>query len=50
MKYLILSTVITVKIKYVMKDGKTDDIIWEQEETSKYSPSNSHSGNFANRT
>ncbi len=45
-KYLILSTVITVKIKYVMKDGKTDDIIWEQEETSKYSPSNSHSGNL----
>jgi hypothetical protein len=44
-KYLILSTLVTVKINYVMKDGKTEDTIWEQEETCRYEPSKSSSGN-----
>jgi hypothetical protein len=44
-KYLILSTVVTVKIDYVIKDGKTEDVIWEQEEICTYQPNSSNSGN-----
>jgi hypothetical protein len=44
-KYLVLSTTVTVKLTYVIKDGKTDDILWQQEETVNYSPQSANSGN-----
>jgi hypothetical protein len=42
--YMILETVITVKIKYTLKSGFTGDVIWEHLQETVYRPSQSQSG------
>ncbi len=44
-RYLILSTTITVELKYVIKDGKTGETLWEDLRHVQYTPSSSSSGN-----
>lgn len=43
-QYLVLSTQITVKFKYILKCGKTGETIWESSETMIYSPQQSGGG------
>lgn len=45
-KYMLLSTIVTVELNYVIKDGKTGDVLWEQRETVKYKPENSNTGSL----
>ena len=48
-KYILLSTIVKVVLNYVIKDGKTGDVLWEQKETAKYKSQSSDTGNlFAN--
>jgi len=44
-KYLVLATQVTVEFDYVMKDGRTNDIIWQDHKQMVYTPQNSSSGN-----
>lgn len=44
-KYILLSTMVTVELKYEIKDGKTGDLLWEDNRVVQYSPSNNSSGN-----
>lgn len=44
-KYMVLSTVVNVKLAYVIKDCKTGDKLWEHEQAIAYTPQNSSTGN-----
>ena len=45
-KYVLITTQVTVGLVYTIKDGKTDDTLWEDRETMVYSPQNNqNSGN-----
>jgi len=46
-KYALLTTIVTVGINYQIRDGKTDQVIWENKEEMVYDPnkSSSSSGN-----
>jgi hypothetical protein len=44
-KYIVLSTTVTVELKYEIKDGKTGDLLWEDTRIVQYSPSSSSTGN-----
>ena len=44
-QYLLLSTQVNVELKYLIKDGKTGDTLWEDHEKMAYVPQNSSSGN-----
>ena len=45
-RYIILSTTITVNLDYVLKDGKTGDVLWSDSRTVQYTPQGSSSGNI----
>lgn len=45
-RYIVLSTTITVDIDYVIKDGKTGDILWQDSRLVQYTPQGSSSGNI----
>ena len=44
-KYLLLSTSVEVEISYVLKSGKTGEVLWEEHREKSYVPPNSSSGN-----
>jgi hypothetical protein len=44
-KYMLLSTQVTVALNYQIRDGKTDDILWENRADMVYQPQQSNSGN-----
>lgn len=44
-RYLIFNTKLTVGLNYVIKDGKTGDVLWQDARIVEYSPSQSSSGN-----
>ena len=44
-KYMVLSTQVTVALAYVIKDGKTGEILWEHQQNMVYVPQNNNSGN-----
>lgn len=44
-KYMVLSTQVTVALAYIIKDGKTGEILWEHQQNMVYVPQNNSSGN-----
>lgn len=44
-KYMVFSTQVTVDLAYVIKDGKTGEILWEHQQNMVYVPQNNSSGN-----
>lgn len=44
-RYIVLATTITVELDYVIKDGETGEILWQDFRHVEYTPSNSSSGN-----
>ena len=44
-KYMVFSTQVTVALAYVIKDGKTGEILWEHQQSMVYVPQNNSSGN-----
>ena len=42
-KYVLLATKITVSLEYVIKDGKTEEVLWEEKRTIEYTPQRSGS-------
>lgn len=45
-KYLVVSTTVTVEIGYVLKDGKTGDVLWKADESFTYSSDSGGSGSI----
>lgn len=43
-KYALFSTKVTVALNYLIKDGKTGDVLWEQHEKATYTPQSSNTG------
>lgn len=43
-KYMLLATTVTVQLAYKIKDCKTNDTLWEHEQTMNYTPQSSSSG------
>lgn len=43
-RYIVLSTTITVEIQYLLKEGKTGEILWEDLRTIQYTPSDNSGG------
>lgn len=43
-QYMLLSTQVTVELKYQIRDGKTGDTLWEDQEKMVYVPQNSSGG------
>jgi len=43
-RYVVLSTTVTVEFKYRLVDGKTGDVLWEDQRTMAYQPNNSGGG------
>jgi len=46
-KYLLLTTQVTVAINYQIRDGKTGDVLWENEQKMVYSPQQQQSSGNA---
>jgi hypothetical protein len=44
-QYMLLSTTVTVALNYQIRDGKTDDVLWENRAEMVYQPQQSNSGN-----
>lgn len=44
-RWALLSTSVTVELTYAIKEGKTEQTIWEQKEKMVYVPQNSNTGN-----
>jgi hypothetical protein len=44
-QYMLLTTVVNVELKYQIRDGKTGDVLWDDQETIAYTPQNASSGN-----
>jgi hypothetical protein len=44
-RYLVLSTTVTVEFKYILKSGKTGEVLWENSEMMVYTPQSQSSGN-----
>lgn len=44
-QYMLLTTTVTVELKYEIKDGQTGDLLWEDSRMVQYSPQSSSSGN-----
>lgn len=40
-KYAVLTTIVTVGVNYQIRDGKTDELLWENKETMVYDPNKS---------
>jgi hypothetical protein len=45
-QYAVLSTTVTVKFKYMIKSGKTGEVLWENSEIMTYTPQTQSSGNL----
>lgn len=45
-KYMVVSTSVTVEISYVLKDGKTGDVLWKADESFTYSSDSGGSGSI----
>ena len=45
-RWVLLSTRVTVELTYTIKDGKTEQTLWQQKETMVYVPQASNSGNL----
>ncbi len=43
-RYLVLSTTVTVEFKYILKSGKTGEVLWENSEKMTYTPQSQSSG------
>lgn len=43
-KYILLSTTVTVELKYTIRDGKTGDVLWEDVRPVQYSSSSNSGG------
>ncbi len=43
-KYMLLTTTVTVALHYQIRDGKTDDVLWENREQMVYQPNDGGSG------
>jgi hypothetical protein len=44
-KYMVLTTVVNVDLRYVIKDCKTGDTLWEHDQKMVYTPKNNSTGN-----
>jgi hypothetical protein len=44
-RYLLLQTTITVELKYEIKDGKTGNLLWQDDRIVQYTPQSSSTGN-----
>ncbi len=44
-RYLVFATQVTVQLSYVIKDGRTDQVLWQNRQTIVYQPDTSNSGN-----
>jgi hypothetical protein len=44
-QYMFLTTTVTVAIYYQIRDGKTDDVLWENREQIVYQPDGGGAGN-----
>jgi hypothetical protein len=42
--YMVLTTQVTVALDYQIRDGKTNDVLWQHKETMVYTPNNSGGG------
>lgn len=45
-RYAVLSTTVTVEFKYILKSGKTGEVLWENSEMMTYTPQSQSSGNL----
>ncbi len=45
-QYLVLSTTVTVELAYVIKDGKTNETLWEERTRMVYQPQSADTGNL----
>ena len=45
-KYVLIATTITVSLEYVIKDGKTGEVLWEEKRTIQYTPQRTDSGSW----
>ena len=45
-QYAVLSTTVTVEFKYMIKSGKTGEVLWENSEMMTYTPQTQSSGNL----
>lgn len=45
-RYFLLSTTITVQLDYVLKEGKSGDVLWSDSRIVQYTPQGSSSGNI----
>jgi hypothetical protein len=43
-RYVILNTQVTVEFSYLLKDGKTGDVLWAERKQMVYTPQNSNTG------
>jgi len=44
--YAVFTTQVKVELYYVIKDGKTGDVLWEQQQAMTYEPQNANTGNL----
>jgi hypothetical protein len=44
-QYIVISSSVTVRIHYTLKDGKTGATLWDQDETAVYQPQAANGGN-----
>ena len=44
-KYLVFATTVTVGFEYILKDGRTEDILWSSSQVMNYTPQTQSSGN-----
>lgn len=44
-QYLVITTTVTVEFSYVIKSGKTDEVLWSERRKMVYQPQNSGGGN-----
>ena len=45
-KYLVLSTTVTVELTYIIKDGKTNETLWEERTRMVYEPQSADTGSL----
>jgi hypothetical protein len=44
-RYLVVATQVTVQLSYTIKDGQTDEVLWQDRQTILYQPETANSGN-----
>ena len=45
-QYLVLSTIVTVELTYIIKDGKTGETLWEERARMTYEPQSTNTGSL----